>query len=66
MPSRPTLERSSISASILEGLRRARGMPLFEDSWKRLKRSKVHAEAFQDELVRLFPQAFNYPQVELF
>ena len=30
--------------------------PLFEDSWKRIKRAKVHAEAFWDEVLRMFPK----------
>jgi hypothetical protein len=31
-------------------------MPLFEDSWKRIKRSKVHAQAFWSEILRVFPK----------
>jgi hypothetical protein len=31
-------------------------MPLFEDSWKRIKRAKVHAKAFWDEVPRMFPE----------
>lgn len=29
---------------------------LFEDSWKRIKRAKVHAEAFWSEVLRVFPK----------
>jgi len=33
------------------------GQPhLFEDSWKRIRRSKVHAEAFWGEVLRIFPK----------
>lgn len=31
-------------------------MPRFEDSWKRIERSRVHAEALWSEVIRLFPQ----------
>lgn len=29
---------------------------MFEDSWKRLKRAKSHAQAFWDEVPRIFPK----------
>ena len=55
--SRPGAPSTRHPANHKEEARQYAGlMPLFEDSWKRIRRAKVHAEAFWDEVLRVFPK----------